>query len=171
MSSLVTYNPSDPNVANVITAVRLGVDPQTLPNTLIDPDYSLIGGIQNAQSAIGTATANVGSNQITPFTTQQQTTWNAAIAAALVASQRAQAAADVSTANDLGKLIRASDDVILNEFNTILTWINSFMAAVNAATSLADLKTRVAQITVPANVTLAQAKTAIINDINSGNAD
>jgi hypothetical protein len=59
----------------VITQVQQEVNPVTIPNTLLDPDYSLIGGIQNAQGAVGSYTANAQTNQIVPFTAAQQTKW------------------------------------------------------------------------------------------------
>lgn len=74
-------------------------------------------------------------------------------------------------ANPGGKLIRAVVLLVLDEFNSHALKINAILDAVDAATSLADLKTRVAAIVDYPPRTAAQLKTAIQNKINAGDAD
>ncbi len=63
---------------------------------------------------------------------------------------------------------RAIASLTLDEINTLREWIVSFQAAVAAATSLANLQTRVAALPNLPDRTLAQAKTAFIAKVNSG---
>lgn len=66
---------------------------------------------------------------------------------------------------------RAIAAVLLDELNAHALKINSILDAVDAATSLADLKTRIGLIADYPQRTLAQAKTSINNKIDSGEAD
>ncbi len=63
---------------------------------------------------------------------------------------------------------RAIAALAIDEINTLREWIVSFQAAVAAATSLANLQTRVAALPNLPDRTLAQAKTVFINKVNSG---
>jgi hypothetical protein len=69
------------------------------------------------------------------------------------------------------KLARALVSVLIDELNDARAWITSFKAEVAAATTLADLKTRVASLPAMPARTLAQAKTAIANKIDGGSVD
>ena len=69
------------------------------------------------------------------------------------------------------KLLRAALFVLVDELNLRTTSFNALLAAVAAATSLADLKTRVAAITPYPTRTMQQAITAVTNKIDSGAAD
>ncbi len=66
------------------------------------------------------------------------------------------------------KAYRAIAALALDEINTLREWIVSFQAAVAAASSLANLQTRVAALPNLPDRTLAQAKAAFINKVNSG---
>lgn len=61
--------------------------------------------------------------------------------------------------------------VAVDEINNLRQWLTSFKAAVAAATTLADLKTRVAALPNTPDRTPAQAKAAILNKMGSGDAD
>ena len=63
---------------------------------------------------------------------------------------------------------RAIAGLTVDEINTLRQWIAAFKIQVAAAATLADLKTRVAGLPDLPNWTLAQAKTAFINKVNSG---
>jgi hypothetical protein len=69
---------------------------------------------------------------------------------------------------DLGKSYRSVAAIMVDELNSLRGWIMSFKAAVASATSLADLKTRVAALPDLPDRTLLQAKTAFIDKVNSG---
>jgi hypothetical protein len=70
-----------------------------------------------------------------------------------------------------GKAYRAVATVLVDEENAIRSWLTDFKAAVAGAATLAALKTAVAALpNMPAR-TLAQAKTAVQNAINSGTID
>jgi hypothetical protein len=61
--------------------------------------------------------------------------------------------------------------VAIDELNLHALKINSILDAVDASTSLADLKTRIAAIADYPQRTAAQAKNAVKAKINSGDAD
>ena len=69
------------------------------------------------------------------------------------------------------KLMRALLSALLDELNLHATKINSILSAVDAATSLADLKTRIAAIADYPQRTMDQAVQSIKNKINNGDVD
>lgn len=69
------------------------------------------------------------------------------------------------------KLLRGALLALIDELNLHALKINSILDAVDAATSLADLKTRIAAITDYPQRTLAQARTSIQNHITAGDVD
>lgn len=71
----------------------------------------------------------------------------------------------------LYKVLRAEASVLVDEINTLRQWIVAFKVQVAAATTLADLKTRVASLPNMPDRTLEQAKTAIKNTIAAGTVD
>lgn len=68
-------------------------------------------------------------------------------------------------------VLRAAVAVLIDELNVHALKINAILTAVDAATTLADLKTRIGLIADYPQRTLAQAKTSINNKIDSGEAD
>lgn len=66
--------------------------------------------------------------------------------------------------------IRAVALQTLDEINTLRSWLASFKTDVASATSLADLKTRVATLPETSTYTKAQLLTAISSKIASGDA-
>lgn len=70
---------------------------------------------------------------------------------------------------DRKDLPRATLLVSVDEINALRQWIESFKAATAAATSLSDLKTRVAALSAMPDRTTAQAKTAITNKLATMN--
>lgn len=86
--------------------------------------------------------------------------------------QRIDAISTLLNAQDeRAKLERAVLLTIIDENNVTRQWITGFKAAVAAAASLADLKTRVAALPDMPDRTVQQAKTAVQNKINSGASD
>ena len=77
----------------------------------------------------------------------------------------------VNDRHGMAKFIRAVLLTIFDENNNTREWIQSFKSAVAAATSLADLKNRVAALPDMPDRTIAQAKNAVQNKINSGDSD
>ncbi len=63
---------------------------------------------------------------------------------------------------------RATAALTVDEINTLREWIVSFQAAVAAASSLANLQSRVAALPNLPDRTLVQAKNAFIAKVNSG---
>jgi hypothetical protein len=69
------------------------------------------------------------------------------------------------------KLLRGGVNTLLDELNLHAAKINSMIDAVNAATSLADLKARFALIADYPTRTMSQAITSIKNHIQNGDVD
>jgi len=63
---------------------------------------------------------------------------------------------------------RAVAAIMVDEINSLRGWITDFKAAVAAASSLSDLKTRVAALPNLPDRTLVQAKNAFISKIQGG---
>lgn len=126
--------------------------------------------------------ASSGTFQPAPSATAQQIAAGDAALAAFDWSQAAHDAwlnlktrslgqAEVTAISERGKVLRAMAAVLVDEINSLRQWLVSFKAEVAAATSLANLQTRVAALPNMPDRTLAQAKTAITNKLNSGAAD
>lgn len=93
------------------------------------------------------------------------------IAAYYTAQQRAAADGLLSDPAGPSKLQRAAVLALVDYLNALEGWISSFTAAVAAATSLSNLQTRVAALSVPPAITAANAKAAVQAKINGGAAD
>ncbi len=74
----------------------------------------------------------------------------------------------MSAADPDARAYRAIAAVAIDEINILREWIVSFQAAVAAATSLANLQTRVAALANLPDRTLTQARNAFIVRVNSG---
>lgn len=103
--------------------------------------------------------------------------WNAGTyATALAAAARAalRDAAQNFLLNDPRpemKALRALALVVLDENNVMREWIESFKAATAAATSLANLQTRVAALSAMPDRTKTQLLNAVVAKITDGSAD
>lgn len=96
-----------------------------------------------------------------PLTTQQ-----------MLEALRTRAAARLSQQEaETEMLIRAVVLTTLDEVNVLRSWLASFKTEVAAASSLADLKTRVAGLPGMGPRTAQQVRTAIGNKIEAGDAD
>ncbi len=91
-----------------------------------------------------------------------QDAWNA------IPSAQKQAVLLINLLDANARAYRAIAALAIDEINTLREWIVSFQAAVAAASSLANLQTRVAALPSLPDRTLAQAKAAFINKVNSG---
>lgn len=111
------------------------------------------------------------SGEIQEMTSGEKTSVDAAIATANAAAVRLGAKNIIVGFDHTPLLERAFADVIKDEINIIRQWTVSYKAEVAAATSLANLQTRVAALPTLNDRTLAQLKTAINNRIDSGDVD
>ncbi len=91
-----------------------------------------------------------------------QDAWNA------IPQDRKDAVLLINLTNPQARAYRAIAALAIDEINTLREWIVSFQAAVAAATSLANLQTRVAALPNLPDRTLAQAKIAFIAKVNGG---
>ena len=92
-----------------------------------------------------------------------------AFAALVETEYRTNQKANFDGAN--GVYLRALVKVLLDENNTLRQWITSFKTQVAASSNLADFKTRVAALPSTPDRTLDQAKTAIVNAIDTKAVD
>lgn len=88
-----------------------------------------------------------------------------------VTDQRSRATALLADPAGQEKLLRAVLLVLLDELNALREWLTSFKAATAAATTLADLKVRVAALPAMPDRTAAQARSAVAGKITDGSAD
>lgn len=86
-------------------------------------------------------------------------------------AQRNDANNIVNDSNGLGKVQRAALLLTLDEINALRQWITDFKAQVALASSLNDLKTRVATLPNTPQRTALQLKNAIKTSIDNGSAD
>ncbi len=84
---------------------------------------------------------------------------------------RTVASAVIDDVAYLGKVMRAEAAVLVDEINALRDWITAFKAAVAAATTFANLQTRVAALAAMPDRTLTQARTAIQAKITAGVVD
>jgi|SRR6185503_4442034 len=84
---------------------------------------------------------------------------------------RARAIAFLSDTDAADKVLRAAFDVARDENNVLRAWLAAFKVEVAAATTLADLKTRVAGLPPTPARTKAQLITAITARVNDGTVD
>ena len=87
------------------------------------------------------------------------------------ALSRPLAVSQLGLTNAQFMLLRGVVSVLVDEVNALRDWITSFKTATAAATSLANLQTRVAGLAAMPDRTLSQARTAIANAINAGTVD
>jgi hypothetical protein len=87
---------------------------------------------------------------------------------ATVTSAQKEAVTFMQRQDGTSKAYRAVAALAVDEINTLRQWIVAFKVEVAAAATLADLKTRVAALPNLPDRTLAQAKAAFINKVNSG---
>lgn len=97
--------------------------------------------------------------------------WAAEIQAQVLADSRSGAKNSVDQLSAEGVRLRASLLVVMEEMNALRTWLADFKAQVALASSLNDLKTRVATLPATPDRTASQLKTAIKNKIDAGSAD
>ena len=96
---------------------------------------------------------------------------DAEIAAAEDAATRSGAKSFIAGFSAQPLLLRALADILKDEINIIRGWTVSFKAQVALATTLADLKVRVATLPTLSDRTLAQLRTAIQNRIDDRSVD
>lgn len=77
----------------------------------------------------------------------------------------------LTSTDDRAKEVRAILMTLFDENNNNREWIQAFKGQVALATSLADLKTRVATLPDMPDRTVQQAQTAVQSKINSGASD
>lgn len=103
---------------------------------------------------------NIVGDVVTEMTAPQK----AAVDAALLQARRAATVAELDMVEGI---VRAFMLVVIDEFNLHSTRLNAILDAVDAATSLADFKTRVALIPDIPQRTNGQLRTAIGNKLGT----
>lgn len=152
-------------VATVLAYLYPAADPRTDYRVVADGSGERIQqwnpalGPQPTPAELGTAEASAG--------------FQAYIAPSAIAQRfRVLAASGLDAdATPPYKILRGTAAVLVDEINLLREWIVAFKAATAAATSLANLQTRVAALPDLPDRTVAQAKTAIQNKITAGAVD
>jgi hypothetical protein len=133
-----------------------------VPHTLINPSLAQVTNVAQKYWKLS-------GGQIVSKTAQEISDQNAAEAAAILAGNRNAAKAHMTNASDIDWRTVAA--LLVDEVNILRQWLASFKVEVAAATTLADLKTRVAGLPATPDRTLTQAKTAYETKVDSGAAD
>ncbi len=109
-------------------------------------------------------------SQAIPTQAELDTEWAAILAeqapAAVAAATIAATKADYDTTDRNAVLLRAVVATLLDEINVLRAWIAAFKVETAAASSLADLKTRVAGLPAMPARTPTQARTAIFSKVD-----
>jgi hypothetical protein len=130
------------------------------PDAIINPDVS-------ALTAVAVKYWKRSGDLVLEMTAGEKDAVDAAAAAALTTSLRS-VANDITDASDSdGVKWRALALMLLDELNSLRQWTVAFKGQVALATTLADLKTRVAGLSTLSDRTISQAKTAYSNKVNT----
>lgn len=113
---------------------------------------------------VTTTVRNATSGEIAAFVTAEDTDNN------LINRQAAKDAVDGNSIVTR-KAYRSLVKVLVDEINDLRGWLADFKVEVAASTNLANLQSRVAGLPNMPDRTLSQAKTAILNEIDSGSQD
>lgn len=173
MPSVVIYRPS---YLNQVSQFIQSVDPTPYngrPDVKIyddrtSPTETTIASFLSSRSLNHT---KVSGDDVVDMTAQEIIQVDADEATVILLAQRTDAVAFINSPDGLGKILRAVVILTVDELNILRQWVMSFKAAVAAATSLADLKTRVAALPNLNDRTNAQARNAIEDHVDNGNAD
>ncbi len=153
-----------------------GKTPQYIPSNIVPADYAgrndvVIDPDISQVASLALKYWKLSGGIVVAMTAQEQAAVDAAITAQALSDERSGALADFASTDDEGAILRAMGAVLMDEVNTIREWFVSFQAATAAATSLANLQTRIAALPNMPDRTMAQFKTAITTKINSGSVD
>lgn len=163
MANIAVFNTNTNVVLQYLESVSLP-DYAGRSDVLISPNLSQVAGlpIRYWKHSVGA---------LVSMTTQEKAAVDAAIAALALADERDGGIASFASQDAQGAILRAVGAVLVDEINTVRQWTVSFKAEVAASTTLANLQTRVSGLPTLVDRTLAQAKTAITNKINSDAVD
>ena len=169
MATTVLYRKSSDEVLKISLAGQQFVDNSffgqlTDPTT---PDGTDVHDPNGNFRVLGYAKiAEIGSNNVRNATQAEIDAFSASEVDDLSQMDADRAETLLNTHPQFRKLMTAYSDILKDEFNHVRSWITDFKVEVAAATSLADLKSRVAALPNLPDRTLAQLKTAMTNRIS-----
>ncbi len=162
MAHAVVFNSTDDDVIIIDSSADTNEYQKSTPQVGCNADLSAVTGIpQRYWNLVG--------GQVQAMTQGERDAKDAAEAAATLAFLRTAAKGRMTSSTDIDW--RAVAGILVDEINVLRQWLASFKVEVVAASNLADLKTRVAGLPATPDRTLAQAKTAYQNKVDSGAAD
>lgn len=139
-------------------------DYESNPDALINPDVTAVAGqpLRYWKRVV---------NAVELMTQGERDAVDAAALAAAIDAFRDAAAEAAEAQAELGLVIRALVIVTVEELNDIRLWLRDFKTATAGAATLAAFKTAVAALPNMPDRTAVQARTALLNHINAGDAD
>lgn len=172
MPSVILYDEQN----GTVKSFRTSVDPSPFEgwtDALIYDDTTnpTEQTIKNLVASVGIQYLKVVAGAVGEMTPAEKAATDAALSASVTAGHRTSGKAILLNPSDHGVLLRAFADIVKDELNNIRGWLVSFKAAVNSASTLADLKIRVAALPNMPDRSLSQLKTAIESRIDSGGVD
>lgn len=168
MSQIVIFLPSDlvvPNRAKEYISSGNTPDYSSNPDALINPDLSTLLGTVPVKywKRSGSFVVEMSPSEKTALDNAE------AAASTLAIRTSSKSTLDGFSTNPLFQ--RALADIIKDEFNILRKWTRDFKVEVAAASSLADLKARIATLSTLNDRTLDQLKTAIKSRVDDGSVD
>lgn len=171
MASAVVYDPN----TNQVLEFHVNINPALFagkPNTKIyDANTSPTEAEVKSIFTVPTIYVKVVGNAVQVMNDSEIATVNANYIQANNLKYRSDAITVLNNLTGDGKIQRAAALVTMDAINVLRDWVTQFQVQVAAATSLADLKTRVAALPNLGQITGNQLINAILNKINSGSAD
>jgi hypothetical protein len=151
-------------------AVKIGTTSWRQTETLGSDEVEFTGEFKYEADDLTPAMVwDAGLNNVRAKTAADYTAEAAALVIAM--RQRAAQVIDADPAPEW-KLFRAFAGVLADAFNQTNARLNNVLDAIDAATNLADLKTRVGQIqNLPANRDLGSVRNAVKDKLEAGSAD
>jgi hypothetical protein len=176
MSIYVIFDPA----TNKVTGIRESVDPSVFAGRIwVDvlefldtttPTENQIREIVNANPA-KYLKVDKARNAVDVMTAEEKQAVDTAEATAYRDLMREAAKETFDSDAPDGKILKAVVLLLIDELNDLRTWVRDFKTQTAAATSLANLQSRVASLPTLNDRTSAQARTAIRAKIDAGAAD
>lgn len=160
MANIARY--STASTPNPITEFKESVntpDYEGQANVLINPDLANVAGwaVKYWKHVAG---------ELQLMTQAERDAVDAAEAAAIIAAAKNAAKNLYDALDSMGRVIRATSKLTVDELNIIRQWITDFKAQTAAATNLSNFQSRVASLPNLPDRTYAQAKTSIGNIVD-----
>lgn len=161
----------DPNDAAKFVAYRDSLDPSQAGANSTEIAAGQVAGQRLLIRTVPWKHLKIASGLAVEMSQAEKDAVDTAEAAALLSQLRTDAEALIDGLGSNEKALRAILLLTLDELNAIRQWLVSFKAEAAAATNLANFQSRIAGLPNMPDRTASQARTAVKNKIQVGDAD